>query len=316
VNRLGDPALGIWTNVGMARAYFAVGDYRRGIERARTALEALDSSAGSARFKNLPPPVGSRTWLALCLAAIGQFAEAVPWAEAAVQLAERAAAPLAQVWADYTLGRILCVRGHLTPALEILERAASLLDHGPFPIYGPRVLASLGTAYALTGRARDGLALVQRAAVDGEANRVLFEHAMVLVQLGEAHLGVRDLEAAGHCARRALEFARQHGERGNEAWAVHLLGRVTAAHPSRDAAEAALPHLTRAMALATALDMRPLVAHCRQALAALCRRAGTSGEAGEHLAAATEMYREMDMSAWLEPGEIPTTVPAVAPAPP
>jgi ABC-type uncharacterized transport system substrate-binding protein/tetratricopeptide (TPR) repeat protein len=133
--RVADPALQIWTSVGMSREYFAVGDYRRGIERARAALDALESTPSGTQFRNLSPPVGCRTWLALCLASLGQFAESVRWAEEATELADRAEGPLAQVWANYTLGRIHCIRGHFTLAHTFLERAASLLERGRFPIY-------------------------------------------------------------------------------------------------------------------------------------------------------------------------------------
>ena len=42
--RVADPWLEIWTGVGTAREYFAVGDYRQGIERARPALDWLGST--------------------------------------------------------------------------------------------------------------------------------------------------------------------------------------------------------------------------------------------------------------------------------
>ena len=298
--RAGDVALQIWTSVGMAREYFAVGDYQRGIERARTALAPLEATPAGPRLRNLPPPVGSRTWLALCLASTGQFAEALTWAEAAMALAEREEAPLARVWASYTLGRIHCIRGHFGPALTFLERAASLLDRGRFPIYAPRVLASLGTVYTVTGRGKDGLALLERAATEGEADRVLYEHALVLVQLGEAHLEA-SLEEAERRATDAFALAQRHGERGNEAWAVHLLSRVASARPSTHH-DTALAHATRALSLAQDLGMRPLIAHCHRGLGQIQRGAGRRPEqAHEHLATAATMYREMAMSHWLEP---------------
>ena len=49
--------------------------------------------------------------------------------------------------------------------------------------------------------------------------------------------------------------------------------------------------------------MRPLVAHCHLGLGRLCRRIGDRAKAGEHVAAATAMYREMDMSFWLAQAE-------------
>jgi tetratricopeptide (TPR) repeat protein len=164
--RVADPALQIWTSVGVAREYFAVGDYQRGIERARAAVEALELTPTSTRFGSgtLLPSVGSRTWLALCLASLGQFGEAVTWAASAIELADQAEDPQAQVWANYALGRIHCIRGHFELARPFLERAASLSERGRFPIYAPRVLASLGTVCTVTGRPKDGLALLERAA--------------------------------------------------------------------------------------------------------------------------------------------------------
>jgi hypothetical protein len=62
-------------------------------------------------------------------------------------------------------------------------------------------------------------------------------------------------------------------------------------------------HYTEAMALATELGMRPLVAHCHLGLGKLYRRMGKRQYAQEHLATATTMYREMGMRFWLEQAE-------------
>jgi hypothetical protein len=57
------------------------------------------------------------------------------------------------------------------------------------------------------------------------------------------------------------------------------------------------------MALATELEMRPLVAHCHLGLGKLHRRTDKREQAREHLATATTMYREMGMTYWLEKAE-------------
>jgi uncharacterized protein HemY len=46
--------------------------------------------------------------------------------------------------------------------------------------------------------------------------------------------------------------------------------------------------------------MRPLIAHCHLGLGTLCRRTGEREQARQHLATATAMYREMEMTYWLE----------------
>ena len=55
--------------------------------------------------------------------------------------------------------------------------------------------------------------------------------------------------------------------------------------------------------MADALGMRPLLAHCHLGLGQLYRRKGMGERAREHLAAATAMFREMDMRFWLEKAE-------------
>jgi hypothetical protein len=46
-----------------------------------------------------------------------------------------------------------------------------------------------------------------------------------------------------------------------------------------------------------------LLPHCHLGLGKLCQRAGTRADTQAHLAAATTMYREMDMAYWLEKAE-------------
>ncbi len=49
--------------------------------------------------------------------------------------------------------------------------------------------------------------------------------------------------------------------------------------------------------------MRPLIAHCRKGLGALYGRTGREEKGREELAAAMDMYREMEMTFWLEKAE-------------
>jgi hypothetical protein len=62
-------------------------------------------------------------------------------------------------------------------------------------------------------------------------------------------------------------------------------------------------HYRRALALALALDMRPMLAHCHLGLAMFYARADRTTEAREHGGTAVTMYREMDMRFWLQKTE-------------
>jgi hypothetical protein len=60
------------------------------------------------------------------------------------------------------------------------------------------------------------------------------------------------------------------------------------------------------MALASDLGMRPLMAYRHLGLGTLHRRTGKREQAEEHLRTATAMYREMEMTYWLEKAETET----------
>ena len=121
----------------------------------------------------------------------------------------------------------------------------------------------------------------------------------------EAYLRAGRPGEAARTADEALGLARERGERGFEAWALRLQAEIAAAATPIDAA--AGNRYREAMALATELEMRPLVAHCHLGLGKLYRRRGDHAKAAEHLTTASAMYRGMDMGFWLEQAEAEVT---------
>src|SRR5262249_32313360 len=103
-------------------------------------------------------------------------------------------------------------------------------------------------------------------------------------------------------ARQLLTRVRETGQRASEADALHL-GAEIAARTEPLEADAVEEQYRAAMALATELGMRPLIAHCHVGIGKLYRRTDKPERAREHLAAATTMYREMGMPYWLERAE-------------
>jgi len=66
------------------------------------------------------------------------------------------------------------------------------------------------------------------------------------------------VQDAAAYATKAVRFARERGERGFAAWALRLLAEIALATTAED-------RYREAMALAGALEMCPLVAHCHSA---------------------------------------------------
>jgi len=160
--------------------------------------------------------------------------------------------------------------------------------------------ASLSVAYILGGRGIDAVPLLTQAI---EMEQTLPTELIVYqvhysLSLGEAHLLAGRLEAAQARAERALALTRAHQERGNEAYALRLLGDIAVRREPPEV-EAAEGHYRQALALADELGMRPLQAHCHRGLGTLYTATGQREQARTALSTAIALYRAMEMTFWL-----------------
>jgi tetratricopeptide (TPR) repeat protein len=278
------------------------GGYRGTEGTCRNLMEFLQDDRGRERFA-LPqsPAVLAHTFLARALAGRGVFDEGEAHGREAIRMAEAPNHPASLVEALLGLAYLHDVRGQLGQAIGLLERAVALYRDWNLSIFA-HAMASLGHVYAASGRVGDGLSLLRQAVTAHESAGIWYFHSISVLQLGEAYLLADQLEDARASADRGLRLIRERGERGYEAWALRLLGEI-ASHPDHADAVAAESHYGAAMALASELEMRPLVPHCHLGLGKLYRRTGDRAKAQEHLTTARAMYREMDMGFWLAQAE-------------
>ena len=163
-------------------------------------------------------------------------------------------------------------------------------------------MARLGSAAVLQGRLAEGRALLEEAISESLRTGALQHQARWVAWLSEVCcLAGRGAEA-WQCARQALDLARQHQERANEAYALHQLGAVQAHAGSPNVAQAEA-HYHQALALAEELGMCPVVAHCHYGLGQLYGKTGLGEEARVALSTAIDLYRTMDMTFWLPQAE-------------
>ena len=163
---------------------------------------------------------------------------------------------------------------------------------------------SLGYAYTMSGRTAEGFSLLESALSALETMRFGEYQSLFLVYLGRACVRAERLVDALEFAGRALTRAHEDGQRCDEARALQLLGEVTA---RRDPTWDADAHYRDALTLAEEIGMRPLVADCHLGLGKLYRHRRKRQEAQEYLTIATTMYREMEMTYWLEQAEAEMT---------
>ena len=276
----------------------ALGDYRGALTVLRRSLELLPPEATGETF-GLPgiAAVLTRSHLAWTLAELGGFDEAVRVAEEGVRIADARRDPYSLTYALLGLGGTLLRRGRMWEAKGPLERGIALCAE--MPAFFPPFAGDLAVVYALTGRTPEALDLAARAVRQAKSMQRLGRLALIITHLGEVQLLAGRPVAAEAEARRALELAEGHKERGNVVYALRLLGLAAAEHDPPDLPRAR-GHQAEALALAEELGMRPMAARCHLGLGRLARRAGNAARAEAHLAEARAGLQAMAMTFWLD----------------
>jgi class 3 adenylate cyclase/tetratricopeptide (TPR) repeat protein len=301
--RLGDLRLRIPATSYLVQAHYYRGDYERVVALATANLAVLPAAWVDESFgMTVSPPVWDRCYLMLSLAQLGRFAEAGELESEAIRLAEETQQVYAIGLAHFVAGWVHLQRGAWAQAHRPIDRATAVMRTGNVAnmlatsvACSAWILAQLGDADKALDRLREGERLFEQLS----AGRSYTEGG-VLHGLGYGGLALGRLDVAQRIALRALEVTSLH--LGWRALALHLLGDI-ATHSERFDAKQGEAHYQQALALAEPRGMRPLVAHCRLGLGKLYRRTGRGKQARDQLAAATTMYREMDMLFWLEQAE-------------
>jgi tetratricopeptide (TPR) repeat protein len=299
----GDVVLQAEANNRLGVAYQDQGDYRRAIDCFRQALACFDRVRHRERFVNvLLPAVLCRARLAWCDAELGMFAEGRSLGSEGLRIAEAAAHPPSLMFASWGVGLLSLYEGHLPTALPCLERAVGLCLEADLSAYFPRMAEALGAAYTLAGRLAEATPLLTRVMEQVTALERVDLQARCSLSLGKAQLLAGHLGEAQALAEQALAQARDHEERGNQAYALRLLGDIAAQREPPDL-DQATAHYRQALALADELGMRPLYAHCRFGLGAVSIKTAQREQACAELSAAIELYRALEMTFWLPQAE-------------
>jgi class 3 adenylate cyclase/tetratricopeptide (TPR) repeat protein len=289
---LGDRAIEVVATSFLGMAHVTQGAFTDAV----AVLEGNLALADGQRYERFGAPAIqsalSKANLADALSQLGQFDDAIRHAEDAVRIAEEADHPFTLFWGLMGLGLVKLRRGHSPHATQVLERCLDLCRTRQLLAGIPAAAATLGAAHALAGRTDKALLLVAGALQESRASMSFRWAVPILLYAGMIYLSAGRIdEAMGHSGD-ALALSRRLGARGNEAHALVLAGDVASAGGGGDAESS----YREALALATELGMRPLIAHCHLGLGKLYRRTGKQQEAEEHLTTATTMYREMGMT--------------------
>jgi len=160
----GDVALRTATDLYLGRAHLFLGNFPQAIEIFQGVVDALQGDRARDHL-GLPilPSVFARSHLVECLVELGRFADSRRYADEAVALAEVRNHPDTLLWAYHGLGIHHLALGEVEAATAAFEHAYGLCLSHDMPAYVPRISAELALALALGGRAKEAVAMVQRA---------------------------------------------------------------------------------------------------------------------------------------------------------
>jgi tetratricopeptide (TPR) repeat protein len=299
---VGDTRLEVLANNYLGYLSRTSGEYQRAADFFRTIIDLTEGALGTERIGPNYPAVIARCLLPYTLADLGEFAEGIARGQEGVRLAEALGQPFTAAHCFWGLGYLLGIKGDLGEATRLLEKGYAICREWDVVFMSPFLAWTLGWVYARSARVEEGLPLMRNGLAGIERLGFVAYEAMGDAQLAEALIVADRPDEARRVATRALELAQARGQRGFEAEALRILGEIASASGAiaSDAAEA---RYREAMALASAIGMRPLLAHCHAGLGRFYRRSGKPQEAEAELDRAVTVYRDLDMRFWLGKAE-------------
>src|SRR5262249_20500890 len=254
----------------MGQSYHARGDYRDAERMLETNIGAYTSSG------SVTPYVSSCAWLAFSLSDRGAFEAAERRAQDAMKAAEAGGHSYDQMIALTIAGVVAVRRGEPARAVLPLQRSFELCRRRGLNVWHPVISSLLGLALVRLGNEKDALRYLEDGVLVSRQFGVRAYVASWTANLAEAHLVAGRCEQALATAKEALGLARGGGERGHEAHALWLLGRIEQKPETTEAA----------MNLALTLGLVPLAAQARFDYGHQLAQAGYPQRADEQIALA------------------------------
>ena len=295
-----DLAHEVAVNVLLGYSLHVTGKYREATEVLRRNVDVLSGDRVRERFGLtivFPsfPSLTSRERMVRCLGELGEFPEGMRLGEEGMRIAEELEHATSLTAMCLGFGMFLMRREDLEHALPVLERGMEVGRRGSIFVYVFTLVAAVGRVQTLTGRVKEGLALMTEVLEDSRARKMALGQAVRLAWLAEGLLVAEEYEPAWERALESLDYSRRSNERGQEAWTLHLLGEI-AGRRRPGALDDAERFYRDAMAIAEPLGMRPAMARCFLGLGELYLREGRVEVAHGHLHTAAGLFRDLGIT--------------------
>ncbi|MGI9570616.1 MAG: tetratricopeptide repeat protein, partial [Desulfobulbia bacterium] len=265
--------------------------------------EVAEQLSGPAALKrhglSSVPAITARGYLAWGLAELGNFEEAEKWAQEGLELSGQVRNHFSTSFAQACIGLAYLRKGNLDSALDLLLKANTICREADMLSIYSFVAGSLGNAYLLKGSPEKALPILFEA-----IDRHYFDSSVIppiytITVLAEAYQQQGQIDKAVMTSEKALNIFQKNQERCFGAWALYVSAKIQSNNTQEQMAQQSL---IRAIDLARATGMRPLLAHCYLELGKLSSRL-RNDEARSHIQKAVDLYRSLDMQFWLPEAE-------------
>jgi class 3 adenylate cyclase/tetratricopeptide (TPR) repeat protein len=294
---LHDESLEIATRIYMARALLGRGECRQAIEMLHGTIRLLDEKPCD-EFLGLPvlPAAYARSVLAASLAEIGEFEEAAAHAAEAAHRSSACGQPDSMLWANWSVGLVALLRGDSEYALRVFDNLLELCRTHDLDAYLPRIMAALGCSKCRSGRVDEGLQLLEQAVRSGSSAEPRTARSFALIDKSEALFLSGDYARALTAATEAVEFTRDHQERGAEAYARLVRGLIGSTQLAES--ESAYDDLCAASTVASELNLLPLLAHSHLGVGEMHKKRGDSTRAREYIERGQRLVEALGIKQW------------------
>jgi class 3 adenylate cyclase/tetratricopeptide (TPR) repeat protein len=292
---IGNIGLEVGATFYLGQAYMWRGDFRQAVAVLEDNMAWIDGPLRHQRVGTTG--TSSVLWLGMLGASqgrLGNFAAAIDTARKACLIADEVRRPADIAIAYWWAGFVLEHKGDIPAALQYLEHGFNVCRTGQINYLLPIISTSLGHAYALAGRAKQGIPLLEKALAFNRGAKFTYGEAWSSVYLGFANLLDNRYGGMLDEARNILELARKHRYRAIEVDALLLLGDVYR-NPSAPAREEAERCYLQACDLSSELGLRPEYARCQMALGQLLMESGRQAEAERLIDSAVQLCRSIGM---------------------
>ena len=286
----------------LGAAYHSVGRYDEAVKVLKQALSLIGRRKQETFGTTGILSAICQHWLVRCLAQVGEFGQALPYGEEAIQTATQSAHAYTTVYAYYGLGMLYYIQSNFERAVYMLEQGVEVCRTADIPVLYPLIAASLGSAYAFVRRPDQALALLKSAIEHPAWMSRMGGQALRMAWVSEAYFEIGQIRESEVYARRGLELSRESKDMGSQAWLLRLLGDIVARCSPLDVGQAEANYRD-ALRLAGDRKMRPLEAHCHLGLGDVYANLKNDSEARSELFAAVQLYRNMSMPFWLSRAE-------------